>query len=252
MIAAGRRPVGRAPVPVELHPHVIRARRAVDAALAEQPTQPATASSAATRKAEWPATAKPVGNTTDPRSRLMPTRCGFVQGFNAQVAVTAGQIIVALQVGQSPNDQASFVPMMHAAQAVAEHLHHRTGDPRHVIGTVLADAGYASDANLAEPGPDRLIALGKARDQARGARTAPTTGSPPPEATPRQQMDQQLRTAEGAELYKRRGATVEPGIENLKKIIDRFSRRGLDAVTSEIHLAATAFNILKIHRTAHR
>ena len=52
-------------------------------------------------------------------------------------------------------------------------------------------------------------------------------------------------------LYKRRGATVEPGIGNLKKILDRFSRRGLDAATSELHLAATAFNLRKIHRAVH-
>jgi uncharacterized UPF0146 family protein len=63
-------------------------------------------------------------------------------------------------------------------------------------------------------------------------------------------MEHRLRTAEGVALYKRRGATVEPGIGNLKKIIDRFSRRGLDAVTSELHLAATAFNLMKIHRSA--
>jgi transposase len=243
VIADGRRPVGRPPVPVEQHGHVVRARRAVQAALAEQCTR---AEPAAVTETE----PTPVANTSDPQSRLMPTRCGFVQGYNAQVAVTADQVIVALQVGQSPNDFAAFVPMMHAAQAAAELLHERTGDPRHVIGTVLADAGYASDANLAEPGPDRLIALGKSRDQARAARTAPVTGPPPPGATPRQAMDHRLRTAEGAQRYKRRGATVEPGIGNLKKIIDRFSRRGLDAVTSELHLAATAFNILKIHRAA--
>jgi hypothetical protein len=33
-------------------------------------------------------------------------------------------------------------------------LHQRTDNPEHVIATVLADAGYASDANLAAPGPD--------------------------------------------------------------------------------------------------
>lgn len=241
VIATGRRPVGRPPVPVEQHGHVVRARRAVEAALAEQSarTEPAAATETT-----------PVANTSDPQSRLMPTRCGFVQGYNAQVAVAADQVIVALQVGQSPNAFAAFVPMMYAAQAAAELLHERTGDPRHVIGTVLADAGYASDANLAEPGPDRLVALGKSRDQAQAARTAPTTGPPPPDATPRQVMDHRLRTTEGAQRYKRRGATVEPGIGNLKKIIDRFSRRGLDAATSELHLAATAFNILKIHRAA--
>ena len=55
------------------------------------------------------------------------------------------------------------------------------------------------------------------------------------------------RSAETA-LYTRRGATVEPGIGNFKKLLDRFSRRGLAAVTSEVHLTATAFNLLKIYR----
>jgi len=65
-------------------------------------------------------------------------------------------------------------------------------------------------------------------------------------------MRHRLRTEHGARLYKRRGATVEPGIGNLKKILDRFSRRGLTAATSELHLAATAFNLAKIHRAAPR
>ena len=38
-------------------------------------------------------------------------------------------------------------------------------------------------------------------------------------------MDHRLRTPEGAARYKRRGATVEPAIGNLKKIISRFNGR---------------------------
>ena len=99
-------------------------------------------------------------------------------------------------------------------------------------------------------GPDRLIAISKNRDQLKTARELPLTGPPWAGATPRQAMEHRLRTVEGVALYKRRGATVEPGIGNLKKIIDRFSRRGLDAVASELHLAAAAFNLMKIHRSA--
>jgi hypothetical protein len=128
----------------------------------------------------------------------MPTRRGFVQGYNAQVAVTGDQIIVAVPVGQSPTDMAAFVPMMQAAQDAAQRLHQLSGQAQQVIGTVLADAGYASDANLAAPGPDRLIALGKARDQAKDARTAPAVGAAPPNATRRQVMHHRLRTDEGA------------------------------------------------------
>jgi len=251
-IAAGRRPMGRPPVPVEQHPHVVRAQRAVDAALAEHNTPPSPGGKparASARKAHRKGEA--VVNVSDPQSRLMPTRRGFLQGYNAQVAVTADQIIVAVQLGQSTNDQAAFVPMMHATQQIADQLHRRTGSPNHVIGTVLADAGYASDANLAAPGPNRLIALSKSRDQAKDARTAPALDPAPTEATPRHLMRHRLRTAEGARLYKRRGATVEPGIGNLKKILDRFSRRGLAAATSELHLAAIAFNLAKIHRATH-
>ena len=99
-------------------------------------------------------------------------------------------------------------------------------------------------------GPDRLIALGKARGQARAAAESPTHGSPPPSATPREANAHRLSTSNGRDLYKRRAATVEPGIGNLEKIIDRFSRRGLDNAASELHLAATAFNIMKLHRAA--
>lgn len=180
----------------------------------------------------------------------MPTRRGFLQGYNAQVAVTSDQLIVALQVGQSSNDQGCFAPMMDAAQEVASRLHTATGHTDHVIGTVLADAGYNSDANLHADGPDRLIAMSKGRDQARAAADEPAHGAPPAGATPRKVNAHRLRTTEGRELYKRRGATVEPGIANLKKIIDRFSRRGLDNAASELHLAATAFNLMKVHRAA--
>ena len=82
---------------------------------------------------------------------------------------------------------------------------------------MLADAGYASDDNLTTPGPDRLIALGKAHALHTAARSAPTSGPPDPDASPRAQMAHRLATPEGVALYKRRGATAEPAIGNLKK-----------------------------------
>ena len=145
---------------------MLRARRAVDAALAEHHSPPISERRPDRASARRPhRKGEAVVNVSDPSSRLMPTRRGFLQGYNAQVAVTADQIIVAVQVRQSTNDQAAFVPMMRAAAQTAEQLHQRTGNPQHVIGTVLADAGYASDANLAAPGPDRLIGAEQARCQ---------------------------------------------------------------------------------------
>jgi transposase len=243
LLEAGKKPMGRPPVPLQDSSRVTRAQRVV---------AKAEAAAAAGEQCAPPGSVVPktVANTTDPQSRIMPTRRGFVQGYNAQVAVTSDQLIVAVQLGQSPNDQRCFTPMMRAAQDAATRLHAHTGNRDHVLGTVLADAGYNSDANLCVNGPDRLIALGKGRDQARVAAEEPAQGPPPADATPRQANAHRLRTPEGRDLYKRRAATVEPGIGNLKKIIDRFSRRGLDNATSELHLAATAFNIMKIHRAA--
>jgi transposase len=245
LIAAGKKPMGRPPVPMEDSTRIQRARQVVhNAETAERVTAAADSRSTAEAK-RLP---KVVANTTDPQSRIMPTRKGFLQGYNAQVAVTGDQLIIAVQVGQSTNDQACFLPMMQAAQVVAVRIHAATGNTDHVIGTVLADAGYNSDANLTATGPDRLIALGKERDQTRAWTDQPVDGPPPAEASPREANRHRLRTSDGRALYKRRGATVEPGIGNLKKIIDRFSRRGLDNATNELYLAATAFNLMKIHR----
>ena len=41
---------------------------------------------------------------------------------------------------------------------------------------------------------------------------------------------------------------MEPAIGNRKTILDRVTRRGLNAALSELQLAAAAFNLLKIHR----
>jgi transposase len=112
-IAEGRVLPGRPPVPMESSSRVARARRVVQAA--EQAAQPVPGKATKASRAAAAGLPKVVANTTDPQSRIMPTRKGFVQGYNTQVAVTADQVIVAVAVGQATTDQASFVPMVHAA-----------------------------------------------------------------------------------------------------------------------------------------
>ena len=239
--AGARAPRGRAPSPVDAHSDIVTARARLAAAEAR--------ADRARRQAGQARAAGPVrANLTDPGSRLMPTRRGWVQGYNVQVAVTDDQLIVATSVGQNTGDTQQFLPMIAAAEAAAEHCRQATGRDDLAIGLALADAGYASEGNLTAPGPDRLIAIGKGARQHHDARRSPTVGDPPPDARPRAAMAHRLRTAEGAAHYKRRGATVEPAIGNLKKIITRFSSRGLTAAAAEIDLAAAAFNLLKIHR----
>lgn len=239
--AAGRRVSRRAPLPADEHCRVKAAKVRY-----EQLQERADAAAQAKPDDRGRGSAKPVRvNTTDPQSRIQKTRRGWVQGYNVQLAVSADQMIVACQVGRG-SDMGEFQPMMRAAQHAASQIDGAGGQQRR-IGTLLADAGYASDANLTAEGPDRLIALGKGRDLARRELIDPL---PPAQGTPRAMMQHRLDTEAGRNLYKRRGATVEPAIGNLKKLLNRFSQRGLAAAIAETNLAAAAFNILKIHRAA--
>jgi len=97
-------------------------------------------------------------NTTDPHSRIIPQPGkGVLQGYNAQAAATAEQIVVAAEVTATTNDQPHFVPM---TAAVAENL----TDAGHAgpVGTFVADAGYWTAANgTTDVGAAALIATKK-------------------------------------------------------------------------------------------
>lgn len=97
-------------------------------------------------------------NTTDPHSRIIPTSAhGVRQGYNAQTAATAEQIVVAAEVVATTNDQPHFVPM---TRAVTENLTD-AGHPGKV-GVFVADAGYWTAANgTADVGAASLIATKK-------------------------------------------------------------------------------------------
>ena len=63
------------------------------------------------------------------------------------------------------------------------------------------------------------------------------------------EMIEKLRKPESVELYRRRGAIVEPVNAHLKdrRGLRRFSRRGLDAAAAEFSLAAWVTNLMKLH-----
>jgi len=55
---------------------------------------------------------KAKANLTDLDSRIMKTRHGYVQGYNAQAVVTKEQVIVAAEVTQQQNDVRQLHPML--------------------------------------------------------------------------------------------------------------------------------------------
>jgi transposase len=235
--AQGRKPTG--PPPGEPNP-VRRARERYEHACsnAASSTEPSPTPPAEANK---PARA----NVSDPDSRIMKTAHGWVQGYNAQAAVSEDGIVVAAYVTQNAADVNECTPMMAATQTNLDAA--RVTEP---VGTMLFDAGYCSQDNVDRdktPGPDRLIATAKAWKL---RRTEPTSGPPPDNAGPIQAMQHRLRTPEGAALYSKRQHTVEPVFGTIKEPLGfrRFQRRGLTSVDSEWKLICTVNNILKLFR----
>ena len=86
-----------------------------------------------------------VANPTDPDSRIMKTRRGWVQGYNVQAVVTPQQIILVSEVTTEANDVQQLRPMLTEAQAMVELL---LGEDA-LLGAAAADTGYRSDENAA-------------------------------------------------------------------------------------------------------
>ncbi len=193
---------------------------------------------------EWKA------NMTDPESRIMKTRTGYVQGYNAQAVVTEDQIIVAADVTQEENDKKQLHPMLEKTQAEL-----MSAGVEDKIDTALQDAGYWSEDNIliADPeGPELLIATTKDWKQRKALREqGPPRGRIPNDISIKERMERKLRTKRGWALYKRRGSIVEPIFGQIKDVrrCDRFMRRGHVAVQSEWRLIAATHNLLKLWRS---
>jgi len=188
-------------------------------------------------------------NVTDPESRIMKTRTGYVQGYNAQVVVTKDQLILAADVTQEENDVRQLHPMLEQAQ---EEL--ATVSVEEPIGVLLADAGYWSEANIQEAdpeGPELLIATTKDWKQRKALREkGPPRGRIPKDLSLPERMERELRTKRGWGLYSQRGWIVEPVFGQAKdgRRCERFMRRGHIAARSEWRLMAATHNLLKLWR----
>lgn len=186
-------------------------------------------------------------NVTDPDSRIMKTRGGYLQGYNAQVVVTEEQIIIAADVTCEENDVGQLHPMLMQAQANLDAV-----GCRKRIKAAAADAGYWSEANAAQEqpeGPELFIATSKDWKQRKAQREqkAPR-GRIPRNLTLRERMERKLLTRRGREIYKKRSMTVEPVFGQMKagRGCNRFMRRGLYACISEWLLICATHNLLKL------
>jgi len=198
------------------------------------------------------AEAKTKANVTDPDSRIMKTRAGYIQGYNAQAVVDRGQIILAADVTQEPNDVHQLHPMTEKAQQELQAVGIEEGIKRE-----LADAGYWSEDNIVNSSPtdpDFLIATTKDWKQRKALREqgAPR-GRIPEQLSVQYRMERKLLTKGGRALYKLRSQMVEPVFGQIKSArgCDTFMRRGLGAAQSEWRLICATHNLLKLFRNNH-
>ena len=78
-------------------------------------------------------------NFTDPERRILKTKDGYIQGYNAQAAVDGhAQIIVAHELTPSMSDQKQLAPLLDGIEANLDRMPQQA----------FADSGYLSEANL--------------------------------------------------------------------------------------------------------
>jgi transposase len=180
-------------------------------------------------------------NFTDPDAKIQPTSDGFIQGYNAQLAVDgASQIIVAQHVTASAPDVQQLVPLVTAITAAL----------RRRPQQVLADAGYWAESNVQALERKGIAAFIATRRQKHGEPppVAPR-GRPPAGLSAKERMQRTLATVRGHAIYALRKVMVEPVIGQIKHArgFRQFLRRGLRGVGEEFALVCLGHNLLKLY-----
>jgi transposase len=177
-------------------------------------------------------------NVTDPDSAIVSDRGKLIQGYNLQLAVAEGQLILAAGASGVANDHGQLAPLVAAARErlAAIGIHDS-------IEQVLADSGYWNVSHVSRLHDDGLDVL----VQPRPWRPDSLRKSREPVA---RQMTQRLTSRQGAARYRRRQQIVEPVFAHIKHLrgITRLLRRGRAAAQAEIDLIATTHNLLKLYR----
>jgi transposase len=175
-------------------------------------------------------------NFTDDGSRIMPSKDGFVQAYNGQVAVDSyRQIIVACDVTDDCTDPRQLQP-------IVDQVRQNTGGlPDHYS----ADSGYWSEDNIAaleQRGVDAYIPPPRPRRRKDGT----IAGTP---LTPsKARMQDKLATPQGKRTYSLRKETAEPVFGQMKdgRGLRRFRTRGLVKVRGEWALWCLTHNLRKL------
>jgi transposase len=182
--------------------------------------------------------AKAQRNFTDPESRVMLSKDGFIQGYNAQAAVDGkAQVIVAHGLVASQSDHDQLCALLDGVEA------NLGKKPREVS----ADSGFCSEANLAaldERGIAGYVAVARAKhpDKAKRKLISPLMRA----------MQKRLKRAGRRSRYRLRKQIVEPVFGQIKQArgFRQFLLRGIEKVKGEWAMLCTAHNLLKLAKPA--
>jgi hypothetical protein len=181
-------------------------------------------------------------NFSDPESLLMKGADGFVQAYNAQVAVEPdSQMMVGQLVTQEANDKQQMKPMV---EVIQEQSAQKPAE-------VVSDSGYCSDANLGYLEKKKIEAFVAVDRESYPDREKPCPRGPLPKGATRvDRMRRKLQNKTGAAIYATRKTVVEPVFGQIKEArgFRRFLLRGLKKVQGEWSLICLTHNILKLHR----
>jgi transposase len=181
-------------------------------------------------------------NFTDPESRILKTKDGYIQGYNAQAAVDAHvQIIVAHTLTNNGSDQAQLTPLLQGIKANLK----RNPDE------VSADAGYCSAANLRTLSRRRIKGYVATGRQKHGTTSATAKRRARPGSLVAR-MTTKLRRAGHRSRYRLRKQVVEPVFGQIKQArgFRQFLLRGIEKVTAEWAMICTVHNLRKLANAA--
>jgi hypothetical protein len=170
-------------------------------------------------------------NTTDPDSRLMKAAGGgYVQGYNAQAAVSERQIVLAAEITVDSPDFGHLEPMVDATTRELE----RAG-VEEKPEVAVADPGYWHHEQIDDVAADGIQVLIPPDSDNRKRKGTPRRGW---QGGRYEWMRRVLATELGERLYRKRSQTVEPMFGHTKhnRGMGRFHRRGRSAARTEWRL----------------
>lgn len=183
-------------------------------------------------------------NTTDQDSIPMRTAEGpRIQGYNAQLAVDEGGLIVGGTVINRPGDRQELVPTFETIPSVCG-----------PVEKAVADTGYDNSAQVRKLQEQHgVMVYCPPQESTRAPSPLPERSLPRRERlAERKERRERMNTPLGQTLLYQRRTTIEPIFGILKQAFGfrRFSVRGLSAVRNEWKLLSVAFNCWRIWKTA--